>query len=224
MTDVFSRARRPEQKQLRREHLLRTARHLLDEGMSLHDLGLNELARRAEVSKANVYRYFESREAVLLALLWEEATHAWDELAPTLRPGRRGTSTPEGIARTFARSFAAQPLLCSLASAVPSVLEANLSTEAIAAFKHQMLGFFDQAATAFEACCPDLTHAQYEALVYDAIMLMVGLYPMNHPAPAAARALEDPAFGFFRRDFGAELERCLVALATQYAAAPRRSR
>ena len=46
--------------------------------------------------------------------------------------------------------------------------------------------------------------------VYFGITLIVGLYPMNHPAPAAARALEDPAFGFFRRDFAGELERWSV--------------
>lgn len=217
MTETFSRARRPEQKQLRREHLLRTARTLLVGGVALHDLGLNELARHAEVSKANVYRYFESREAVLLALLWEEAGRAWDELTPRLRPGRRETSTPQGVARVFARSFAEQTMLCELIAAVPAVLETNLSTETITAFKHQMLAFFDQAATAFERCCPDLSHAQYMGLFYDAITLIVGLYPMHHPAPAAAQALAAPDLAFFRRDFGSEFERCLVAIATQYA-------
>ena len=219
MTETFSRARRPEQKQLRREHLLRTARGLLDEGVALHDLGLNELARRAEVSKANVYRYFESREAVLLALLWEEGGRVWIELAPRLRPGRRDTSTVQGLARVFARSYAEQPLLCALTAAVPGVLETNLTTETITAFKHQMLEFFDQAATAFERCCPDLSHAQYMALFYDAITLIVGLYPMHHPSPTAARALAAPDLAFFRRDFSSEFERCLVALATQYATA-----
>jgi AcrR family transcriptional regulator len=219
VTEVFSRARRPEQKQLRRDHLLATARGLLVEGVAIHDLGLNELARRAEVSKANVYRYFESREAVLLALLWEEANRTWAAVAARLRPGRTATSTVEGIVRLFARSFASEPLLCSLTAATPSVLETNLSTETIVAFKRQMAEFFDRAATAFERCCADLSHDEWAGLTYDAINLIVGLYPMTHPSPTAARALEEPGLEFFRRDFGTEFERYLVAVAAQYTAA-----
>jgi AcrR family transcriptional regulator len=221
VTEAFRRARRPEQKQQRREHLMLTARRLLEDGVPLHELGLNELARSAEVSKANVYRYFESREAVLLALLWDEATRSWLELSPQLHPGREETSTLEGVMVLFARSFAQQPLLCALTAAVPSVLETNLSVEAIATFKRQMLGFLDEAASTFERCCPELSHDNYVALVYDAINLIVGLYPLTHPSPEAVRAMEAPDLAFFRRDFVTEFERYLVALAAQYASRQR---
>jgi hypothetical protein len=54
--------------------LLRTARENLKQGGTLDELGLNELARQTGMAKSNVYRYFESREALLLDLLWEEWT------------------------------------------------------------------------------------------------------------------------------------------------------
>ena len=68
----YLRARSPEQKEERRRHLLDTARSLLSEMTDVHDLGINELARRAQMTKSNVYRYFESSEAVLMDLLVEE--------------------------------------------------------------------------------------------------------------------------------------------------------
>ncbi len=76
----FVRARQPEQKEERRRNLIATARAMLDERMRLDELSLNELARRAGMTKSNVYRYFESREAVLLALLEDEWRSWFDEL------------------------------------------------------------------------------------------------------------------------------------------------
>ncbi|HHH28079.1 MAG TPA: TetR family transcriptional regulator [Polyangiaceae bacterium] len=39
-------------------------------------LSLNELAKRAGMAKPNIYRYLESRQAVLLALL-DDRTARW---------------------------------------------------------------------------------------------------------------------------------------------------
>ena len=61
----FERARQPEQKELRREAILEAATELLAE-KGLHDISLSAIARRAKLSKANLYRYFESREAIFL--------------------------------------------------------------------------------------------------------------------------------------------------------------
>ena len=64
----FERARQPEQKAQRREALLDAAAALLAE-RGLGDVSLSAIARRAGMSKASVYRYFESREAIFLELL-----------------------------------------------------------------------------------------------------------------------------------------------------------
>src|SRR5712692_5405304 len=68
---TFRRARRPEEKEVRRQQILAAARKLLA-GRGVGELSLNELARRAGVSKPNVYRYFESREDVLLQVWVDE--------------------------------------------------------------------------------------------------------------------------------------------------------
>ena len=67
----FQRARKPEEQQLRREAILRAAAELFDaEGPQ--GAGLNAIAARAGFTKSNVYRYFESREEVLLSLFLAE--------------------------------------------------------------------------------------------------------------------------------------------------------
>ena len=65
------RARSPEEKELRRAAILQAAAALV-EREGLEKTGLNAIAREAGISKANIYRYFESREAILLHLVLED--------------------------------------------------------------------------------------------------------------------------------------------------------
>ena len=70
MVQEFQRARRPEQKEERRLRLLTVARAALVSGVAIEGLSLSSIARDAGMAKANTYRYFESREA-LLRDVWE---------------------------------------------------------------------------------------------------------------------------------------------------------
>ena len=226
MEPTFLRARQPEQKELRRAHLLATARTLLAGPGGLRALSLNELARHAQMAKANVYRYFESREALLLALLWEQWQAWFAALEASWPTGPRRPSELADVVRLLARSLARRPLLGELTAALPSVLEQNLGAAAIGAFKRDTLGFFGAVARFLSERAPALSEAGYAELLHDAAHAIMGLYPALHPSPAAARALEDPELRFFRRDFGVELERVLQALAAAQArgpAAPSRS-
>jgi hypothetical protein len=52
---------------------------------------------------------------------------------------------------------------------------------------------------------------------------IAGLYPLAHPAPAAARALRDPQLAALRSDFVEDLEAMLAAVLTFLCAQQRRS-
>jgi AcrR family transcriptional regulator len=222
MASTFQRARQPEQKEQRRAHLLSTAREQLAGGVGLRALSLNEIARQARMAKANVYRYFDTREALLLALLWE----AWQRWFDGLRDAWSTLETPkrkprpialESVAALLARTLANEPLLCELTAALPTVLEQNLGEDAIRGFKRDSLAFFATIARFLAERAPALSEAAYAELLHDGAHAIMGLHPALHPTPAAARALEDPSLRFFRRDFGAELDRVLVALALDHA-------
>lgn len=214
---TFQRARQPAQKAQRRAHLLGTARAALAEGVALREFSLNELARRAGMAKANVYTYFESREALLLALLSDEWARWFARLPAASRAARPRTLTLDEVVTLLAGSLARAPLLCELTAALPTVIEQNLSEEAIRAFKREVLTLFAQIAAYLAQRAPALSASAYGELVYDAAQAIVGLFPGTHPAPAVARALTDPELRFFRRDFASELTRVLGALAADHA-------
>lgn len=215
MSRRFTRARRPEQKEQRRVHLLQTARALLEEGMGLTALSLNELARRAGMAKANIYRYFESREAVLLALLWHEWVRWFERFSAQTPPRARGQSLDRLIGGV-ADSLAEEKLLCALTAALPTVIEQNLSEAAIREFKSAALQLFDEAGHFLAARCSTLTPSLYARLLYDGAVAIIGWYPSTHPAESAARVHDSPEFRFFRRSFGPEFKRTLCALAADY--------
>jgi AcrR family transcriptional regulator len=217
MKRTFQRARQPEQKEQRRAHLLATARAQLDDGIELRELSLNALAREAGMAKANVYRYFESREALLVALLWDEWGLWYEGFVAAWKRGRRRPIDLDALVSMLARSLGGKPLLGVLTAAVPSVLEQNLSEEAIRTFKRDTLAFFAEIATFLESCCASLSAAAYAELLRDSAHAIMGLHPALHPAPTCARVIAAPEFQFFQRDYVDELERFMKALATDYA-------
>ena len=61
----------PYPSQIDRGLIIETARRMI-EAKGVDNVSLNAIAREAGLSKPNLYRYYESREAILLALLIEE--------------------------------------------------------------------------------------------------------------------------------------------------------
>src|ERR687888_1909675 len=83
MSQTFKRARRPEQREVRRQAILDVAEAMLaNEPTS--EISLREISRRVGLATSNVLRYFDSREAIFLELLAREWTSWLDALKQEL--------------------------------------------------------------------------------------------------------------------------------------------
>jgi AcrR family transcriptional regulator len=209
---TYLRARSPEQKEERRRLLLDTAKSMLLEISNLRDLGINELARQAQMTKSNVYRYFESSEAVLLDVLVEEFVLWRGELREALARGGRRTGTVEHIARAFSATLAARPLLCRLVSIFPSILEHNVSMERMVQFKHGLLAVRKETALDFHRCMPSISASRFERFIHLSLPLVIGLWPLSHPAEGAAEVVGRADLAELRYDLQRELEEGLLML------------
>lgn len=208
----YLRARSPEQKEERRRHLLDTARALLLEIPDVQALGINELARRAEMTKSNVYRYFESSEAVLLDVLMEEVMAWRGELVKALSRGGRRSGTIEHIVRAFSATWVARPLLCRLTSIFPSILERNVSAERIVTFKHGLLAVRQATAIEFHRCVPTVPAATFEKFIHFALPLVIGLWPLGNPGEVAATVMARSDLAALRYQFQQNLEEGMLML------------
>lgn len=178
------------------------------------DFSLNELARRSRVSKPNIYRYFESREHVLLQLWIEEIRELSERLALAFAelPSGDLRATASAVARTFAE----RPELGELTSTVSPVLERNLSVDAIVGAKRTLAELNVRIA--------GLLHDRLPAIplgdcVWTGAVIgtyVAGIWPSAHPHPAAREALARPELAgmqtVFERDFTRFLEVLLRGL------------
>jgi AcrR family transcriptional regulator len=206
----FHRARQPAQKQQRREQLVAAAATLLRDG-GVDAVTLSAIARAAAVAKSNVYRYFESREQILLEILLAEE-QAWvGELERALAP-LAGQDDPDAVAAALARTLAARPTACALIAVVANVLEHNLSVDSVRAFKSRVLEISIRIGNALHAALPGLPHDRTEALLRYLHALIAGLWPIAHPSAPAAEVMERPEFATLCSDFETDVRGALAAM------------
>lgn len=205
----FQRARKPEERELRREAILAAAAELFDaEGQQ--GAGLNAIAAKAGFTKSNVYRYFESREEVLLSLLLREL----EAFVPKIET-RLADLTPgdiDGIARVSAETFVAHPRLSLLISIVASVLEQNVSEAAILEHKRGISGIYARIGRAIHSRMPGTTLEDCAWVGAMTGTLVAGLWPTVFSAPAAARVMAMPEFQHLRPDANRDIRRAMKAL------------
>ncbi len=211
----FERARQPEQIEQRRGDILRAAAALFAE-FGVDKTSLTAIAKRAKLSKANIYRYFESREAVLLALL-DDRTQGW---AATAIEQLGTVSKRLGVARrldrvadVLAASAASRPVMCHLASVLPSVLEHNVSVATVRAYKQASLEVIGNLAAAMHEVVPELSLAGHGELLHHAFAFIVGSWPLANPSDVTVEAMMAPELAPFRHCFEQDLRRVFILMA-----------
>ncbi|MET7695228.1 TetR/AcrR family transcriptional regulator [Streptomyces sp. NPDC005483] len=218
----FQRARSAEQREIRRQAILDAATQLLTE-LPVAEISLRELSRRVGLSKTNVVRYFETREAVFFELLNRSLAQWIEELPAELPPARpEGTDPPEtepgveteAVALALARSLARRSLLCDLLSALGTELERNISAESVREFKLVNVRLLAELAELLRGRITALTPAAARELVSLTVVCTAGLWPFAHPSPAVSEAQRDPELAATKVDFAARLGRMVHVAAT----------
>lgn len=190
MTEPFRRARSQEHKEDRREAILAAAASLMDEH-GLEGATLALIADRVGVSKAALYRYFPTREAIFLALLLAEE-EAWltaleRALAPLVDSRR-----PDLVAAAVVSALCERPRLPELVSVMAGVLERNVDEDTVVHFKLTAAALGLRLANALKACLPSISGALLPPLLRSLYALVAGFWPMLHPPAVVERALARP--------------------------------
>lgn len=205
----FQRARKPEEITLRREQLLAAAAELFDaEGPQ--GAGLNAIAAKAGFTKSNVYRYFESREQVLLELFRVEFAALVDDMVAGLAGTPIGDVT--AIAETITATFLGRPRCCALIAIMSSTLEQNVSEATIVGVKTFVSEQSARLVNALAARLPGATPADCAWVIAMAGTLIAGMWPSTNPPPAARAVLARAEFAHLRIDPATNLARTVKAL------------
>jgi AcrR family transcriptional regulator len=213
---TFQRARSEEQRQARREAILRVAADMVA-GMPVADISLNELSRRVGLAKSNVLRYFESREAVLLELL-DSAWRGWLDRVAAELPGRVDGTAPAAtrtgqIAAAVTDTLATDRLLCELLSVSAAVLERNVSPAVARRYKLSAIANTKALGGLVHARLPELSALGAANYAAGTLAATTGIWPLAQPSPVLRDLYEqDPELAAFRLDFAGALNEMLATL------------
>ncbi len=195
----YQRARRPEQKEERREAILAAARELAGE-RAVRDVSLGDIARRVGLAKSNLLRYFESREDIFLTLLLRE----WREWT-----AEASEQLGDDVAATLASTLAARALFCDLLSEQAAVLERNVSADTVRAFRAATIELVHALAAAIAGASALTTDDAFELLTAT-LTMTAGLWPLTNPAPHVAEMYAGT--DLLQPDFEGRLRRLLATL------------
>lgn len=204
---TFIRARRDEQKAERRETILASARLMCME-VGVMNWSLNELGKRASFTKSNLYRYFGSREEILMTLLHEEIVQFSTDFSSKLM-GK--TLTLKALADSMAETFESQPFLCDLLCVSSTVLEENTEPEKIweikcAGFEHEQ-----RVVEAIESATIEMNRDMAEKLSFSAGVIVAGLWPLTRPSAPLRKLMIDNQLDKYSASFGEQLSESLHA-------------
>ena len=204
----FQRARTPAQKKERRSALLQAAIRVLErDGLAL--AGLNAIAREAGFSKANLYRYFDSREEIFLHILLEDQL-LWTEGVAEKLNALDKTGKEKAVSRVLIGELMLFPRLITLAPALSSVLEHNVPTHVILKFKMDMQAAAEKINTGLKSALPGLSDNQARLFLGAFHHLVSGMAPAIDPPSAVQEAMESPVLVGTATDFEADLEEFLI--------------
>jgi AcrR family transcriptional regulator len=212
-TEVFQRARSPEQKAQRRTAILDAAAQL-GAANGVRRVSLGDIAKAVGLTKSNVLRYFETREDIYLQLT---AAGYRDWVTRVIRQldglsAAGAADIAKALANALADALAEDALFCDLLSEGAAALEHNVSAEAVKSFKRTLFGAIDDLSAYLAARHPRLSVEQASQAIMSTALLAAGLWPWCNPPPVLADLyITDPEIARTRIEFVPQLRRLVLA-------------
>jgi len=172
-----------------------------------------DVAGAVGLSKAALYRYFSTRESLLLALTVDELDAFFDRVDLQASASEEHPDDASGVCAEWVCGAAlASRRLIRLQGLTSPILERNIDVATAIAFKTWLMERCVATGTLLAARCAALPETGVRFLIHFQL-LVVGLDSHLHPAPPVAVALETPALAAFRLDGPVELRHGARALA-----------
>lgn len=192
-------ARSPEQKRAKADAIADAALALQRE-IRFEDWTVQQVARRAGVAKGTVFLYYDSKEALGLAVAQRLLDDWFDEVDAQLE-GALSPLTPASTAQLVARSLESRGPLRRTLSLVGPVLEHNAGRAAVARYRTWLLERSLRTGRRLEGALPFLRRDEGLRLLLLVHALVVGFHAMAEPSPVVDAVLSEPELAPMRVDF-----------------------
>ena len=193
-----------EAKAQRRADFLRSARALFLQQQRLPAVA--DIAADTGLAKGTVYRYFQSKEQIFLALLSEDFAALFSQLETVVAAlPQPFVAAAEPFAKGYLRLLQQSDSLLPLLALLNAVLEQNLPQPQLLAFKQQLAQALDTLGAQLAKRFTELTATSASQLLLHSYALTLGLYQSTRLPPPVLALLQQAGLSQLRRDFNTEL-------------------
>lgn len=188
----MQRARTKEQIHQRHEMILKVTEELYQKD-GLAGVTFTTISKQTSFTRQAIYKYYQTREEVLLDLLDQHYQQFMEELSHQL--ATRSHLTTEELAGLLTQLLLDQPTMLSLFSILYSILEEQVSHDRLFVFKEKVFQSFTVFYQALDRLDQQKTDREKELFAYHFILLLSSIYPITHPSElpmAVIRELQVP--------------------------------
>lgn len=188
------------QKETRRQQILAVAGQQFD-AAGFAAVSITDIAQNAGVAKGTVYLYFQTKEALFLALITEEFD-AWFTAVDKALTAAPMDNRVDAFIDILAQTLSQRQRFIRLIAILHTVLEQNIDLATAVAFKRQLRQHVGQTGAALEAWFPLLQTGQGAIMLLEIYALVIGIQHQAEPAAIIDEAIAtDPDLALFRVDF-----------------------
>jgi AcrR family transcriptional regulator len=208
------RARSLEDKMARHGEILDAAREVFDAG-EVDEFTMDAVANALQLAKGTLYRYFPTREGLLLALADDEYQQWFSSVDAALASPASGDQV-EALAVVLVDELMGRTRFMRLAAMVPSVLEHNIPFETAMLYKCRVMAL-SRGTAAIIGAWLGIADDDAVRLLIHLQASAIGLYMFANPAPIIRQVLADPSFEGRHSDLRSELlfaARAIIVAAT----------
>ena len=201
------RARSDLDKAERRADILEAARATIDVS-EMDEFTMDAVAAKLGLAKGTLYRYFPTREAVLLGILGADLEEWFEQIDRRLAKAAGRAPVVSALVGTLI----ARPRLLRLLAVLPSVLEHNVPFATAHEFKSFLLRGSASTGSLIDTALQAREPGAGVHLLVQLNAGVIGLYHGAHPARIVATVLAEPEFAPLRVDLRRELTHLTRAL------------
>lgn len=192
-------ARSTEQKLAKADAIAAAALSLQRE-IRFEEWTVQQVARRAGIAKGTVFLYFETKEALGLAVARRLLEEWYDDVDAQLGAAQVAL-TPASAAQLVARSLEARAPLRRTLALVGPLMEHNAGRAAVTDYRRWLVARSAETGQRLEATLPFLKPGEGIRLLLLVHALIVGYHSMAEPSPVLEAVLADDALAPMRVDF-----------------------
>lgn len=205
----WQRARSQEQKEHRILEIVKATARLYEHS-SFDEISLAMIAKEADFTRSNLYKYFSSKEEIFLEFLKQDIILWRKDIVKGFK--ERKVSSVKRFARIWTDILSEHRRLLDLLSIMNTYLEKNVSEETLVDFKRKIIYEIKLFSELLCGIFPLLDSKKASEFMELHLASAIGLYQITNLSGLQQQVLEYPEFRHMKINFKAHLSKLVECL------------